>query len=95
MNNKTEDKPLRPVVLVDKGCLGDRAIHDLRGAGYCVVQASDISQVKQFYPETFKKASDQAKILTFEYAIGAGPFNSTKHDLREIYINYLKQLKAF
>lgn len=83
------------VLILAKGVLGDRAISDLRKAGYIVVTSEQPEQVRLFSPETIRAASDRAKIKAFEYHIGSGPFSATKNDMRESYIDFLKQEKAF
>ena len=93
---RSKNMRMKPVILISKGCLSDRAKKELRSAGYSVVQANDITQVKPFYPDNFTVASNRAKIKAFEYFCGGGgPWNITPSDLREKYVAQLKEQKVF
>lgn len=94
-DNITPTRSLYPVVLVPKGCLSDRAKHELRKAGYCVVQATKTDEVKQFYPDSFNAASARAKIMAFDEMLNGGPSVFNKDDVRQHYVNALKQQRAF
>ncbi len=85
-----------PCVIVQKGHLSEKSLRALRKAGYQVVEADDISKVQHFYPDNFKVASDRAKVLAFDYHCGGGGAHVVTQDtLRENYVRFLKQQKAF
>ncbi len=67
----------------------------LRKAGFVIVQATDPSLIKQFYPETAKAASNRAKISAFEFSMERQEHELTKSNLRSWYIHFLKLEKAF
>lgn len=91
------DSKLRPVLLVKTGSLSTTAIHELRAAGYTVVQAAVPEGVKQFYPESFLCASAKAKMAAFDFAISDSQVsnNLSKSQLLFWYIFYLREAKAF
>lgn len=89
MNTEPTHTPF-PTVLFKKGDLTDAAKHELRKAGYCVVQANDTAAIKQFYPESFNDASNRAKIAAFDYAMGKRCLVCFS-DLCDWYIHFLKK----
>ncbi len=87
---------MTPTIITESGVLGDRAVADLRKAGYCVVRASDANKVREFYPVNFENATTRAKLKTIEYFMGGGGAHCiTRDNLNHAYIEFLKKEGAF
>lgn len=91
----TETKDSKPIVLIAKGCLSQRAKTELRKAGYSVVESTAIDQVKLFSTDSFNAASQRAKVTAFERIIECTDYQVETNWCRKLYIHYLKQEKAF
>lgn len=86
---------MKPAVLIKKGALSERAKSELRKSGYAVIEAQEPGDVKRFYPDLFNEVSNRSKVLAFDHALTSGIAPIGKDELRQWYILYLKQQKAF